>query len=333
MHLLSTKPGGYVEDGGQGVVRIEQTPGDIVVLSAADTVLSSLAEAAAALPADFPSVRLANLMWLRQPASMDWYVDDVLEKARVVIIDHLGSPADWAYVVERVTELAGQRSQWLALFSGDTTEDPQLLMRSTAPVHDCRFLWQCLREGGRANAQAFFALIGHRVWGLGDMPPAPRAMPLTAPHWPERALPHLPGAPTALLLFYRAHALSGNTAVFDAIMAALHARGINPLALAVDSLKSPSSLQTVQTLARQHAVDVVLNATSFAVGSLGAEPGDEMAASPLLAGDAPVLQIITVGCAQEQWAADPHGLAPRDLAMQVVLPEVDGRISTRPVKL
>ena len=331
MHLLSTKPGGYVEDGGQGVVRIEQTPGDIVVLSAADTVLSSLAEAAAALPADFPSVRLANLMWLRQPASMDWYVDDVLEKARVVIIDHLGSPADWAYVVERVTELAGQRSQWLALFSGDTTEDPQLLMRSTAPVHDCRFLWQCLREGGRANAQAFFALIGHRVWGLGDMPPAPRAMPLTAPHWPERALPHLPGAPTALLLFYRAHALSGNTAVFDAIMAALHARGINPLALAVDSLKSPSSLQTVQTLARQHAVDVVLNATSFAVGSLGAEPGDEMAASPLLAGDAPVLQIITVGCAQEQWAADPHGLAPRDLAMQVVLPEVDGRISTRPV--
>lgn len=192
MHLLSTKPGGYVEDGGQGVVRIEQTPGDIVVLSAADTVLSSLAEAAAALPADFPSVRLANLMWLRQPASMDWYVDDVLEKARVVIIDHLGSPADWAYVVERVTELAGQRSQWLALFSGDTTEDPQLLMRSTAPVHDCRFLWQCLREGGRANAQAFFALIGHRVWGLGDMPPAPRAMPLTAPHWPERALPHLP---------------------------------------------------------------------------------------------------------------------------------------------
>jgi hypothetical protein len=50
-----------------------------------------------------------------------------------------------------------------------------------------------------------------------------------------------------------------------------------------------------------------------------------------LAGDAPVLQLITAGCSQEQWQADPHGLAPRDLAMQVVLPEVDGRIGTRAI--
>lgn len=331
MHLLSTKPGGYVEDGGQGIVRIEQTPGDIVVLSAADTVLSVLAEAAAALPADFPSVRLANLMWLRQPASLDLYVDDVLRHARVVIIDHLGSPADWAYVVDRVRALAQQHGQWLVLFSGDNTEDEQLLLRSTAAVQDCRFLWRCLREGGRSNAQAFFDLIAHKVWGLGQAPAAPCAMPPVVQHLPVQPLPWLANAPTALLLFYRAHALSGNTAVFDAIMAALHARGLNTLALAVDSLKSPTSLRDVQVLAQQYVVDVVLNTTSFALGGLGAELNDEMAAAPWLAGDAPVLQLITVGCAQEQWAADPHGLAPRDLAMQVVLPEVDGRICTRPV--
>ena len=35
MHLLSTRPGGHVEDGGQGVVRVAQTAGDVVVLSAA----------------------------------------------------------------------------------------------------------------------------------------------------------------------------------------------------------------------------------------------------------------------------------------------------------
>ena len=62
MHLLSTRPGGHVDDGGQGVVRVAQTPGDIVVLSAADTTLALLADAARALPADFPTVRLANLM-------------------------------------------------------------------------------------------------------------------------------------------------------------------------------------------------------------------------------------------------------------------------------
>src|SRR6476620_7795903 len=167
VHLLSTRPGGHVEDGGQGVVRVEQTPGDIVVLSAADTTLALLADAAGELGADFPTVRLANLMWLRQPASADMYVDDVLQHARVVVIDHLGAASDWAYVVERVRELARERGQWLALFSGDAGEDLQLLMRSTAPQEDCRQLWRCLREGGRGNARTFFELIGHSAFGLG----------------------------------------------------------------------------------------------------------------------------------------------------------------------
>ena len=100
MHLLSTRPGGYVDDGGQGVVRVAQTPGDIVILSAADTTLSLLSEAAARLPDGFPSVRLANLMWLRQPASVDMYIDDVLQHARAIVIDHLGAASDWAYVVD-----------------------------------------------------------------------------------------------------------------------------------------------------------------------------------------------------------------------------------------
>ena len=85
MHLLSTRPGGHVEDGGQGVVRVEQTPGDIVVLSAADTTLSLLADAAGQLGAGFPTVRLANLMWLRQPASADMYVDDAVSYTHLTL--------------------------------------------------------------------------------------------------------------------------------------------------------------------------------------------------------------------------------------------------------
>jgi cobaltochelatase CobN len=330
MHLLSTRPGGHVEDGGQGVVRIAQTPADIVVLSAADTTLSLLADAVEALPKDFPTVRLANLMSLRQPASVDMYVEDVLRHARVVVIDHLGAPSDWAYLVEQASSLATRQGQWLSLFSGDAQEDPQLLLRGTAAVADSRWLWRCLREGGRDNARAFFELIRHRAWGSGAEPAAAQAMPPTLVYRPVRPLEWLPGQPVAMLVFYRAHAQSGNTAVFDALMAALHRHGVNPLALAVDSLKSPSTLAAVQAMAAEHAVDVVLNATSFAVGAVEAVDPDH-AAPVLLASDAPVLQLITAGCVREQWAEDPHGLAPRDLAMQVVLPEVDGRIGTRAI--
>lgn len=345
MHLLSTRPGGYVDDGGQGVVRVAQTPADIVVLSAADSTLALLADAAQSLPADFPSVRLANLMWLRQPASTDFYVDDVLRHARVVIIDHLGAPSDWAYLVEQAEQTARRQGQWLALFSGDLTQDNQLVARSTASPQDCDTLWRCLREGGRDNARAFFDHVAHTVWGLGTRPAPPQVLDWVSFHAPPLDSPALAAikqsavtVPVALLLFYRTHMQSGNTAVFDALMHALAERGVRPLAYGVDSLKNPDSLAKLAAVVRGQGVDVVLNATAFAVAS----PGESGASGPDAdlaedswhrhwAGDAPVLQLITAGCDQAQWQQDPHGLTPRDLAMQVVLPEVDGRILTRAI--
>jgi cobaltochelatase CobN len=45
----------------------------------------------------------------------------------------------------------------------------------------------------------------------------------------------------------------------------------------------------------------------------------------------PILQVILAGSSKEQWQAQSIGLSPRDLAMNVVLPEVDGRIITRAI--
>ena len=332
MHLLSTRPGGHVEDDGLGVVRVEQTPGDIVVLTVADTTLSLLAEVASSLPEDFPRVRLANLMWLRQPASTDLYMDDVLRHAKAIVIEHLGSPSDWAYIVDQVCESAQARGQWLVMVSGECVEDAQLLMRSTATKDDCTHLWRCLREGGRDNAQNFFQLIAHAAFGRGERPVSAAVLPAAMPYAP--AVPLVPwrtGAPVALLVFYKAHLQAGNTVAFDAMLAALADEGLNTLAVALDSLKNPESMALLQSLAQEYKVDIVLNATSFAVGAMDGNDSGADVLPVLLAGDAPVLQLITAGCSQAQWQDDPHGLTPRDLAMQIVLPEVDGRIGTRPI--
>ncbi|RAJ99441.1 cobaltochelatase subunit CobN [Paraburkholderia caballeronis] len=332
MHLLRTVPGGFVDDT-EGVVRIDQRPADIVVLSSADTTLSLLASVAPRLGAGFPSIRLANVTFLRQPASVDFYVDDVLQHARAVIVDHLGGESYWPYGIEQVVALAQRRQQTLAMFSGDLQEDPHLLARSTADADLCRQLWRYLREGGPQNAEAFLRCIAHRVFGFGAEPPPPRALPAATLYHPAHDTPTIAdwqarwraGAPVAAILFYKAHLQAANTAAFDALIDALDAEGINPLPVAITSLKDALSRAVVQELCAAHDVGLVLNTTAFAVSS----PDDPETFE--LAGDAPVLQVILSGGNRDAWLKDNHGLSSRDIAMHVALPEVDGRIVTRAI--
>ncbi len=68
-----------------------------------------------------------------------------------------------------------------------------------------------------------------------------------------------------------------------------------------------------------HRPDVIVNATAFA-----ADTG-------VLFADVPVLQVAFAGSSATDWRASSRGLSPADLAMNVVLPELDGRIITAPV--
>ena len=332
MHLLSATPGGFVDDA-KGVVRIEQDPADIVVLSAADTTLALLAAACKQLPESFPSVRLCNLMHLRQPASVDLYVDEVIGHARVVIVDHLGGQSYWPYGTERLLECARERQQALVMFSGDRVEDPSLLSQSTATVAQCRELWRYLRESGPENARQFFRFIGREFLDWGEEARPPRPLPEILVYSPQHELGAIDewqsrwraGAPVVPIVFYRAHLVAGNTAVFDALIAALERHGLNPLPVALASLKDPMCLQVLQELCAEHRAALVLNTTAFSTAAV-----DDRQFRPL-ARDAPVMQVILSGGHHEDWKLNPHGLNPRDIAMQVALPEVDGRIISRAV--
>ena len=343
MHLLSTRPGGFVEDDSI-ITRLDQTPAEMVVLSSADTTLSLLADAyrlwQQAEPGA-PTLRLANLLHLRQSASLDLYIDEVLQHARLVIVDHLGAESTWPYGIDQLQKLARRQGQKLAMFSGDSHEDAELLAKGTLPPAQSRMLWQYLRAGGLGNAREFLRMGA--AWGLGHgSEGAPvRVLPPVAVHvpqaWARDAAHHMPGlddlqarwapgAPVVMLVFYRSHLLAANTDAFDAMAEALLARGMNPLPLALESLKDALCLQTLRALCAAHRVQIILNTTAFAALGPHAKPGESADA---LAGDIPVLQVIASGASREDWLADSQGLRPRDIAMQVVLPEMDGRIMTR----
>ncbi|HVW30585.1 MAG TPA: cobaltochelatase subunit CobN [Polyangiaceae bacterium] len=335
MHLLATRPGGYAA--GDGVVDLGQTPAEVVILSAADTDLALLADAAERTEPPF-SLRLANLLALRSNASVDLYFDRVLSHAKLVVVAMMGGVGYWPYGVDRLVERAREREPHaleLVLVPGDDTPDPELARLSTVGAADCARIWRYLREGGPSNASALIRFLGARFFDAGPLPNEPEVMPRTVVYHPEAKVADRErwrrewreGAPVAALLFYRAHLQAGNLSAFDALIAELARAGFNALPIAVASLKDSDCRAAVETLLRDTRTEIVLNTTGFAVSGF---EGSSVR-SCTLGLDRPVLQVILSGGNVSDWRGGSTGLSPRDLAMSVVLPETDGRIISRAV--
>src|SRR5256886_1215282 len=155
MHLLATLPGTIPD--GSAAVDLAQTPGDIVLLSSADTELALLAAAQArrrAEDAAAPRLRLASILRLGHNFSVDLYIETVAG-ARLVVARLLGGSAYWPYGVERLAETCRVHGIPLALLPGDDKPDAELARLSTLPAASWRRLWRYLAEGGPGNAANF----------------------------------------------------------------------------------------------------------------------------------------------------------------------------------
>ncbi len=335
MHLLAATPGA-VDDGSEAV-DLGQTPGDIVVLSAADTEIACLAAAQTArqrTDETTPSVRLANYLRLGHNLSVDLHVDQVISRAKLVIVRLLGGRGYWAYGVDEIAAACKAASIPVAFLPGDDQPDAELTQLTTLDTGAAHRLWQYLVHGGTSNAENLLAyaatLCGHDAeWSE----PAPLLR--AGLYWPGATAPDLTevedhwrdGATVTGIVFYRALVQAANLAVVDDLIAELQECGLNPLPVFVSSLKDPVAAATLAELLAAARPSVILNTTGFAV----AAPGGDADRGPFADTDAPVLQVVFAGSDEAGWRGGTNGLTARDIAMNVALPEVDGRVLARAV--
>ncbi|RMN47588.1 cobaltochelatase CobN subunit [Pseudomonas syringae] len=330
MHLLRTQPGGFVPD--DSIADMGQTPAELVILCSGDSSLALLAEAARQLPEDYPSLRLANPMQVQNHASVDLYVDEVLRHAKVILISLHGGIGYWRYGVERLMELAARGVQ-VILVPGDDRPDPELSDLSTVPAAQRDQLWQFLRQGGMQNALDLFRCMASQWLGRDYPWTEPQPLPRTAVYHPRLASAQLvdwqaewtAGQPVVALLFYRSHLQAANTGFIDEFCERLQAQGINPLPIAVASLKEPGCFVQVENWLDEADVELILNTTGFAQSS------PEAPHLRPFRRNVPVIQAICAQDNQPAWQASEQGLGARDLAMHIALPELDGRIISRPI--
>jgi len=336
MHLLAATPGSI--DDGSEPFDLGQTPADIVFISAADTELAGLSEAHSTLD-NTGSLRLASMMHLQHPMSVDLHVENCASKSKLVIARVLGGTGYWKYGLEQYAARLGVAGIPFVALPGDDKPDRELWDLSTVAREDWENLWAYMVEGGPQNAENFLRYANAMLDG-GDKPEAAKPLLRAGVYWPGAGIADLAAAqdswqdsaPIVPIIFYRALVQGAGLNPINRLVKSLLKRRLNPLPIFVASLKDEVSVATLQSLFEAAPPSVILNCTSFAVGS--PHQGEHSASNPLTmaaANASPVFQVVLSAASEQAWEDGLNGLSARDIAMNVALPEVDGRILSRAV--
>ena len=327
MHRIAATPGGWSAEQ-EGVIFIEQNSAPIIFLSSADTDIQSLATCLPFLPDHFPAIRATNILQLQQQLSIDTYAEEVLSQSKVIILRLLGGRSYWPYGLEVIKEVAELNEVTLFILPGDDNLDETLMSHSTVTFSHSHKLWRYLTQGGQENWLNGLKFISDLCWQTNYNPVEPTIVPDFGVY--KNNLENKTDFANIVILFYRSHYLAGNLQPIDALCKSLFEKQINPIPLFISSLRDldvqNKLIDYCQSLS-DHPIPLILNTTSFSLGKI-----DDNSCSHLWQIlDIPILQVIFSSGTKEQWLDSFQGLNPRDVAMNIALPEVDGKIITRAV--
>ena len=326
MHVVFRESHGLEET--ETPTDLGQSPADLVVLSFSDSDLGAFAAGwhrGGGPEGRMPTMRLANLTALKHPLSVDTYVEQTLEGAKGILIRLIGGVPYWSYGLQQVLALAQSKGIALAVLPADGRQDTRLDDYSTLPVSTLRRLAHLCDTGGEVAAQAALAQMALAAGLYAGPVMGAKTLPECGAWCPDRGVIPVENAfegnaKRILVTFYRAYLTSADTAPVVALIRSLRARGFQAVGLFAPSLKAPAAADWLREQVVALNPSAIVNATSFSgKGASGT--------SPLDAAGVPVFQVALATSRRKAWAEAERGLSPADLAMHVVLPEVDGRIS------
>ena len=320
-------------------LELAQPNGAIMLLSHADTDMLTLIKASEFLPADL-RVGAYSLNALRNEDQMSALIASELSKAKVIVVRCHG-PLSCIPGFGKLKAACMERGQSLVLVSGTGDNASEFSETINVPADVMQTASGYMDLGGVANFGELLRYLSDRLMLTGYGYAAPNPMPEHGIYLPDTDVATFedwqrqadPVKPTAAILFYRAHRMSGNTAFVDKLVEAIQNKGMNALCIFTSSLKAkedgwPAAFRLIEGRA-----DVLISTLYFALGEVNT-------GAVTLAGEAvdsferlgmPVVQAIASGMPRGAWEGSRRGLSSLETAVAVAIPEFDGRIVTVPI--
>jgi len=310
----------------------------IALLTHADTDLVTLQNARAALPAGI-NVFPYSLNGLRSEEHMVALLAGALARTRLIVL-RLHGPLNSVAGFPLLQAMCVTQDRFLVVVSGTGEMNPEFLTAGNVDPDVVASVTTYFEHGGPTNIAECMKFLSDRLLLTGhgyEKPSTPAEHGIYMQDlehaeyedWLQRTDS---SKPTVAILFYRAHLLSGNTAFIDALSEAMESRGLNALCVFTSSMKAlddgfPAAFRLIEG-----RVNVIVSTLSFAMGEINTGDvtlaGNNVSTFERLG--IPVIQAIPSGMSRGSWEVSRRGLNALDTAINVALPEFDGRIISVP---
>ena len=214
---------------------------------------------------------------------------------------------------------------------GDNKPDLELMQSSNIPLKDVDLIWKYIQSGGLENCEAALQLISNRITDEIVIPDAIKTIPDLFLYHPKEGIYNSSTQnkekKQAIIFGYRSYYLSNNLAPIHSIIDALEAEDISAISLMAAGYREHDIQQQIFDLLKSHHIEkpqVIINTTGFSVQGF-----HETTQSLFDVFNVPVIQAIMGSCNRESWLEGSFGLPPTDIAMNIALPEVDGKIISK----
>ena len=313
----------------------------VVLLSHAETDLLALERARTELPPGFPAVAGHSLIGLANAQALLALFGAKRSAQLLAIVRVHGAHSSVPGLIDLIG-LAHREGWGLVVISGVGGSADMLPRTSNIKPELASNLTSYFMAGGVRNVASALRYAAAEQLGIAAAYDPPRAMPAHGLYHPDLLVTsaaeweahRLPDRPTAAVLFYRAHVLSGNLQFVDVALRILENRGFAAIGIFTSSLRDrdPAGIPLALRLLPDYP-DIVVNTISFPVFTSNSPERalQETAAAPFEAVGAPLIQAICCGTPRAQWSESARGLSPTEAAMNIALPECDGRIISVPV--
>ncbi|NDU92550.1 MAG: cobaltochelatase subunit CobN, partial [Ferrovum sp.] len=324
----------------------QRTTSEFVLLSHAGTDLSVLHRTQFKLPPDFAKTLAIHLQAFTDADCMAHLFEQHLANAKIIVVRVLGRITEIP-CFEQLKKHARHHDCHLIVVSGTGEPDPELALHSTVAPTLLHEVTRYFQAGGVGNMVQMLRFLSDHLLMTGFGYASPLPLPEHGIYHPELSdtatiedweLLRNPEWPDVGIVFYRAHWVGENLHFVDVLIESLKRRKMNALPVFTSSLRTLNAVGKSAGLGffeknGTSRIHVLINTTSFAMGDVNTEgptpSGWSVAVFEAL--DIPVVQAITSSMTREQWEQSTRGLNPLDTAMNIALPEFDGRIVGVPV--